>query len=259
MLQIFFHVSIDQGSLEISRKNVKFGGIERTFCQKIQKNLGIRLTPGLLDMSTSFQHGGGLLSWGTHQWSENYTLFSSLEQRNFTETTGIKKMTFFLSLNRNTARNYRNEAKYLGIFSCQKQLQRKGFGGNMERRRKQHKKKKQQHRKQRGRIDIILKVSTSATQDEFCWEKQRTGVIQYSDISREIGIWGKVRSYSMLLSPFYGQIVSFEVHMTGTFILFFAGLVCVIEGLRPGNFSVRNYLHLSRWKHASFSLKWDYL
>ena len=29
------------------------------------------------------------------------------------------------------------------------------------------KEKTQQHRKQRGRIDIILKVSTSATQDEF--------------------------------------------------------------------------------------------
>lgn len=31
-------------------------------------------------------------------------------------------MTLFLSLNGNTARNYRNEANYLGIFSCQKQL-----------------------------------------------------------------------------------------------------------------------------------------
>ena len=49
----------------------------------------------------------------------------------------------------------------------------------------------------------------------------------------------------MLLRLLYGQIVSFKVHMIGTFILFFAGLVCVIKGLRPGNFSGRNYLHLS--------------
>lgn len=68
-------------------------------------------------------------------------------------------------------------------------MQRKRFGGNMERRRKQHKKKKrQQHRKQRGRIDIILKVSTSATQDEFWCEKQPTGLIQYSDICHLIVI-----------------------------------------------------------------------
>ena len=121
----------------------------------------------------------------------------------------------------------------------------------------QKEKKKQQHRKQRGRIDIILKVSTSATQDEFWWEKQPTGLIQYSEICHLIVIRGKLRSYSMLLSLLYGQIVSFKVHVTGTFILFVAGLVCVIKGLRPGNFSGRNYFHLSRWKHVIFSLKWD--
>ena len=114
--------------------------------QKIQKesakNLGIRLTPGLLDMTTSFQYGGGLLKFrnAPMEW-KLYSLFIIGANKINRDSSGIKKMTFFLSLNRNTARNYRNEAKYLGIFSRQKQLQRKGFGGNMERRRKQHTKK----------------------------------------------------------------------------------------------------------------------
>lgn len=85
------------------------------------KNLGIRLTPGLLDMTTSFQYGGGLLKFrnAPMEW-KLYSLSIIGAKKLHRDSTGIKKMTLFLSLIGNTARNYRNEAKYL--FSCQKQL-----------------------------------------------------------------------------------------------------------------------------------------
>ena len=41
------------------------------------------------------------------------------------------------------------------------------------------------------------------------------------------------------------------------FVMFFAGLVCVISGLRPENFSKNNLRVFSRSKQANFSLKWE--
>ena len=68
--------------------------------QKIQKesakNLGIRLTPGLLDMTTSFQYGGGFLKFrnAPMEW-KLYSLFIIGANKINRDSSGIKKMTFF--------------------------------------------------------------------------------------------------------------------------------------------------------------------
>lgn len=105
------------------------------------KNLGIRLTPGLLDITTSFQYGGGLLKFRNapvkillsfHHWSKETSqrlhrykendFFSFSQWKHREKLSKRSEISFFVT----------KTAVY---------MQRKGFGENMERRRKQRKKK----------------------------------------------------------------------------------------------------------------------